>query len=129
MSHYPRLGSGLDDFYTRCHNVIDGTVLWSRMSHGHGDLKGGAEKMNARVPAEVFSPGEFIGDELSARGWTQTDLAQIMGRPLRMVNELILGKKQITPETAHDLAKAFGDEDALYWMNLDAARRGTKISH
>jgi HTH-type transcriptional regulator / antitoxin HigA len=75
------------------------------------------------MPAEVFPPGEFIRDELDARGWTQGDLAQIMGRPLRLVNELIAGKKQITPETARGLAKAFGDDDAMYWMNLDSAYR------
>jgi HTH-type transcriptional regulator / antitoxin HigA len=79
--------------------------------------------MPNRTPAEVFAPGEFIRDELDARGWTQGDLAQIMGRPLRLVNELIAGKKQITPETARGLAKAFGDDDALYWMNLDSAYR------
>ena len=75
--------------------------------------------MPNRTPAEVFAPGEFIRDELDARGWTQGDLAQIMGRPLRLVNELIAGKKQITPDTARGLAKAFGDDDALYWMNLE----------
>jgi HTH-type transcriptional regulator / antitoxin HigA len=79
--------------------------------------------MPNRTPAEVFAPGEFIRDELEARGWTQGDLAQIMGRPLRLVNELVAGKKQITPDTARGLAKAFGDEDALYWMNLDSAYR------
>jgi HTH-type transcriptional regulator / antitoxin HigA len=72
-----------------------------------------------RVPAEVFPPGEFIRDELDARGWTQGDLAQIMGRPLQVVNEIVAGKKQITPDTALGLAKAFGDDDALYWMNLE----------
>ena len=51
------------------------------------------------------------------------DLAQIMGRPLRLVNELVAGKKQVTPETACGLAKAFGDDDPLYWMNLDSAYR------
>lgn len=76
-----------------------------------------------RVPAEIFPPGEFIREELEARGWTQGDLAQIMGRPLRLVNELIAGKKQITPETARGLAEAFGDHDPLYWMNLDSAYR------
>jgi HTH-type transcriptional regulator/antitoxin HigA len=76
-----------------------------------------------RMPAEVFPPGEFIREELEARGWTQGDLAQIMGRPLRLVNELVAGKKQITPETARGLAKAFGDDDPLYWMNLDSAYR------
>jgi HTH-type transcriptional regulator / antitoxin HigA len=79
--------------------------------------------MAARVPAETFTPGEFIRDELEARGWTQADLAQIMGRPLRLVNELIAGKKQITPDTARGLSQAFGDDDPLYWMNLDSAYR------
>jgi HTH-type transcriptional regulator/antitoxin HigA len=82
--------------------------------------------MSARVPAETFPPGEFIRDELDARGWTQADLAQIMGRPLRLVNELIAGKKQITPDTARGLAMAFGDDDPLYWMNLDSAYRLAK---
>src|ERR1700681_2895250 len=82
--------------------------------------------MPPRIPAEVFPPGEFIREELDARGWTQGDLAQIMDRPLQAVNELISGKKQITPETAMGLAKAFGDDDALYWMNLDNVYR---LSH
>jgi HTH-type transcriptional regulator / antitoxin HigA len=82
--------------------------------------------MPPRSPAETFSPGEFIRDELDARGWTQGDLAQIMGRPPQFVNELAAGKKQITPDTAVGLAKAFGDDDALYWMNLDSAYR---LSH
>jgi HTH-type transcriptional regulator / antitoxin HigA len=79
--------------------------------------------MPARVPAEVFPPGDFIRDELEARGWTQGDLAQIMGRPNQLVNEIVAGKKQITPETAIGLAKAFGDDDALYWLNLESAYR------
>jgi HTH-type transcriptional regulator/antitoxin HigA len=79
--------------------------------------------MPPRIPAEVFPPGEFIREELDARGWTQGDLAEIMDRPLQLVNELVAGKKQITPETAMGLAKAFGDDDALYWMNLDSIYR------
>jgi HTH-type transcriptional regulator / antitoxin HigA len=82
--------------------------------------------MSARTPAEVFPPGEFIRDELDARGWTQGDLAQIMGRPLQVVNELVSGKKQITPDTALGLAKAFGDDDALYWLNLESVYRLSK---
>jgi HTH-type transcriptional regulator/antitoxin HigA len=82
--------------------------------------------MAARVPAETFAPGEFIRDELESRGWTQADLAQIMGRPTRLVNELIAGKKQITPDTARGLSTAFGDDDPLYWMNLDSAYRLAK---
>jgi len=88
--------------------------------------EGETKRMPDRVPAEVFPPGEFIRDELEARGWTQGDLADILGRPLRLVNELIAGKKQITPETARGLAEAFGDHDPLYWMNLDSAYRLSK---
>src|SRR5580704_16951960 len=78
--------------------------------------------MMKRVPAEVFPPGEFVREELEARGWTQEDLAQIMGRPLRLVNELINAKKQITPDTARGLGDAFGT-DPIFWMNLDSAYR------
>lgn len=52
--------------------------------------------MTQRVPAEVFPPGELIREELEARGWTQTDLAEILGRPLKLVNDIILGKRTIT---------------------------------
>ena len=30
--------------------------------------------------AEIFSPGEFLREELEARGWSQTELAEIIGR-------------------------------------------------
>jgi HTH-type transcriptional regulator / antitoxin HigA len=46
-----------------------------------------------------------------------------MGRPLQFINELVAGKKRITPETAIGLAQAFGDDDALYWMILDSTYR------
>ena len=32
--------------------------------------------MTERRLAEVFPPGEFIADELAARGWTTRDLAE-----------------------------------------------------
>lgn len=75
--------------------------------------------MAIREPAEVFPPGEFIRDELEVRGWTQTDLAQIMNRPVTAVNEIIAGKRGITPETARGLSAALGTTPEL-WMNLDS---------
>jgi HTH-type transcriptional regulator/antitoxin HigA len=76
--------------------------------------------MTNRIPAEVFPPGEYIKDELEERGWTQLDLAEILGRPLQLVSEIILGKRGISPETARGLAEAFGTSAQL-WLNLDAA--------
>ncbi|MBE0479684.1 MAG: HigA family addiction module antidote protein [Dehalococcoidia bacterium] len=78
--------------------------------------------MDERRPVEVFSPGDFIREELEARGWTQDDLAEILGRPLRTVNEIITGKRGITPETAKGLGQAFGTSAQL-WMNLESAYR------
>jgi len=76
--------------------------------------------MTERVPVQVFPPGEYIREELEERGWTQIDLAEILGRPLQLVNEIILDKRSITPETAKGLAEAFGTSAQL-WLNLQAA--------
>ncbi len=73
-------------------------------------------------PAEVFPPGEFLREELAERGWTQEDLAEILGRPTTLVNRIVNGKSQIMPETAHGLAEAFGTTPEL-WMNLESAYR------
>jgi len=70
-------------------------------------LKTTTDEITDHNPAEVFPPGEFIRDELEERGWIQADLAKIMGRPLPAVNEIILGKRSITPETAVALGSAF----------------------
>jgi HTH-type transcriptional regulator / antitoxin HigA len=82
--------------------------------------------MMDRIAAEVFPPGEFLRDELEARGWSQTEFAEIIGRPHRLVNELIAGKRGITPETARELAAALGTSAQL-WMNLDAAYQLSKV--
>lgn len=80
-------------------------------------------KQNAQAaPAEVFPPGEFIREELAARGKTQADLARVLGRPLQTVNQIINGRKAITPETALELAAAFGTSPEL-WMNLESSYR------
>jgi HTH-type transcriptional regulator/antitoxin HigA len=70
------------------------------------------------LPAIIAPPGEIISDELEARGWTQKDLAEIMGRPEQAINEIINGKKQITYETADQLGQAFGTS-AEVWLNLE----------
>ena len=75
-----------------------------------------------RKAARVVSPGQVISKELEARGWTQRDLAVIMGRPYQAINEIIKGSKQITPDTARELAKAFGTS-MDFWMNLEANYR------
>ena len=59
-------------------------------------------------PVRPVSPGRILRRELEARGWKQQDLARIVGRPPQVINQIVQGKKQITPETAIELGQAFG---------------------
>ncbi len=74
------------------------------------------------VPARVSPPGRILNREIDARGWTQKDLAEIMGRPPQTINAIVKGNKQITPETAIELAEALGTSAEL-WTNLEAKYR------
>ncbi len=76
--------------------------------------------------AEIFPPGEFLRDELEARNWSQTEFAEIIGRPLRLVNEIISAKKSITPETALQFEASLGTS-AEVWMNLESQFQLSKV--
>lgn len=73
--------------------------------------------MTERVPAQAFPPGEYLADELEAHGWSQTEFAEIIGRPPQFVSELINGKKELTPESAAQIGAALGS-DAETWLRL-----------
>ena len=62
------------------------------------------------------------------RGWSQIELAEVLGRPARLVSELIAGKRSITPETAKGLGAAFGTGPEL-WMNLERDYRLARAVH
>jgi HTH-type transcriptional regulator / antitoxin HigA len=76
--------------------------------------------MKTYTPAHVPPPGEILKEELEARGWSQADLAEILGRPPRLVSEIISGKRAISTETAQGLGDAFG-VDPHFWLNLESA--------
>lgn len=81
--------------------------------------------MNNRIPVEVFPPGDFLREELDERGWTQADLAEIIERPVQVINGIITGKRSITPETAKALSAALGTS-AEFWLNLENTFRLSK---
>lgn len=64
----------------------------------------------------------MIREELDARSWTQRDLAEVLGRPIQTVNQIVNGRRRITPETAVELGEAFGTSPEL-WLNLETAWR------
>jgi HTH-type transcriptional regulator/antitoxin HigA len=74
------------------------------------------------IPARPVSPGQIIKRELEARGWTQKNLAEILGRPEQTISEIVRSRKRITPETALQLGEAFGTSAAL-WLNLESKYR------
>ena len=67
----------------------------------------------------AIPPGETLAEELEVRGMSQRELAARLGRPAQVINEIIRGKKAITPDTAIGLAKVLGIE-AQFWINLEA---------
>lgn len=74
-------------------------------------------------PRRVYSdlpipPGEFLIEELTARGMTQKELARRMGRPYQVISEIANAKKAITPDTAIQLGTVLGQEPE-YWLNLE----------
>ena len=73
-----------------------------------------------RVPThrEPTHPGEMLLEEfLKPMNLSQRDLANGIQVPYQRVNELINGKRGVTPGTALRLGKYFGNTPA-FWMNL-----------
>jgi len=68
----------------------------------------------------VPHPGEFIREELEARGWSQRDLAFILNVPEQTVHQILTGKRGISAEMAKRLGKAF-DVAPEFFVNLQSA--------
>ena len=65
-------------------------------------------------------PGEVLLEEfLLPMEISQNALARATGVPPRRINEIVLGKRGITADTALRLAKAFGTSEG-FWLGLQA---------
>ncbi|HET7479378.1 MAG TPA: HigA family addiction module antitoxin [Rubrobacteraceae bacterium] len=72
-----------------------------------------------RIPTDrpPTSPGEMLLEEfLKPLGITQVQLAKRIRVPYVRVNELVHGKRRVTPSTALRLAKVFGTSPE-FWLN------------
>ncbi len=70
-----------------------------------------------RIPTH---PGEILlEDFLKPMGVSQVALAEHLDIPVQRINELVRGKRGVTPETAWLLAGALGTTPEL-WINLQA---------
>ena len=77
-------------------------------------------------PDVAIPPGEYLAEEIEARGISQKELARRMGRPLNAINEIINGKKAITAETALQLEEVMPEIPARFWLNLETDFQLTK---
>ena len=76
--------------------------------------------MLSRLPKNPTSPGEMLLEEfLKPLGISQLAFARHIGVSFKRVNEIVNGRRAITPETAWLFAKAFGN-GPQFWMNLQA---------
>jgi len=71
---------------------------------------------NEKIPP--VHPGEILMEEfLRPMGLSQNRLANDLGVPPRRINEVVLGKRRITADTALRLAHYF-DMSPQFWLGL-----------
>lgn len=73
-----------------------------------------------RIPTnrQPTHPGEMLREEfLIPMNLTQKDLADAIQVPFQRINEIVAGKRGVTPSTALRLARFFGMSPD-FWMNL-----------
>ena len=82
-----------------------------------------------------ITPGEVLLEEfLRPLGVSQYQMAKDIGVPPRRINEIVLGKRAVTADTALRLSRYFGTS-ARFWLNLQASyelemekdRLGTRV--
>lgn len=63
-------------------------------------------------------PGEVLSEEfLVPLNLSQNALARALSVPPRRINEIVLGKRAVTADTALRLARYFGTSEQ-FWLNL-----------
>lgn len=70
----------------------------------------------------AIPPGEYLAEVIEDLALTQAELAKRMGRPSQAINEIVLGKKSITAETALQLESVTG-VPAHIWTGLEEEYR------
>ena len=75
--------------------------------------------MKPKQPPPVH-PGEILQEEfLAPHALSQNALARALGVPPRRINEIVLGQRGITADTALRLSRFFGTT-AEFWLNLQS---------
>jgi len=105
---------------TSTESASNALLLGRRMLKSLITIKTQQEVTMIRIPTHraPTHPGEILLEEfLNPMEITQRQLADAIHVPYQRVNEIINGRRGVTPATALRLAKFFG-MSADYWMNL-----------
>ncbi len=74
----------------------------------------------AKKILDPIHPGEILMEEfLKPMSISQYRLAKDINVPARRINEIVQGKRSITPDTALRLSRFFGLSER-FWINLQA---------
>ena len=76
--------------------------------------------MARKTKSPPIHPGETLGEDfLKPLGLSANRLAIELLAPVTRINDIVRGKRAITADTAHRLARYFGTTPQ-FWMNLQA---------
>jgi addiction module HigA family antidote len=76
--------------------------------------------MAISTPQHMLHPGEVLAEYyMKETGMSQTELARQMGTNPRKINEIVNGKRAISPEFALDLLEVIGTT-AEMWTRMQA---------
>jgi len=74
---------------------------------------------NTYISDLAIHPGELLEETIEEIGMSQAELANRLGRPTQAINEIIKGKKSITPATAIELEDVL-KVPAHIWIGLES---------
>lgn len=88
------------------------------MSRSSTTTKGSDAEMIMTEQLENVHPGEVLSEEFMApMGLSQNELARKLEVSPRRINEIVLGKRAVTPDTALRLSRYFGTT-SRFWLGL-----------
>lgn len=85
------------------------------------------------TPFKAIHVGEYIKDELDARGMQQKELAKMTGIQASVLNDIIKGKRDLTAEHSVLIGKSLGINDDFFYdlqkqYDMDRARLSERVA-
>ena len=110
------LGSGVYESMTNGESVVSG--MMGKLGTSRSLITTKEHMKMSKTKLHPVHPGEVLQEEfLKPMGLSQNRLALYLSVPARRINEIVLGKRGVTADTALRLARCFG-MSAQFWFGL-----------